>query len=168
MSKLVEPVVPEVGQDPNDIDWVAQPGANPRTLRGTTSRVPHLAWGLLGAVTVPAAWYAWSVPGGIVLFGAIAAAFVLWHLFGSRGSWMALIMLGIGMSGILGWQAATGSRCPEPGTRVFLKLNKPSVDCAEIRASAGTMSAFFGLVALLGIGAPIYARRVGRDDLMES
>lgn len=162
MTELETAPSPNAAPSPNDIDWVAQASANPRTLRGTTSRAPHVAWLALGAVTVPAAWYAWSVPGGIALFAAIAAAFALWHVCGSRGSWMALIVIGFGMSGLLGWQAATGSRCPADGTRVFLKLNKPSVDCAEIRASAATMSAFFGLVGLLGVGAPIYARRVER------
>ncbi len=152
-----------VGSDPNDVDWVAAASANPRVRRGATSRIPHLAWFVLGAVTIPAAWYAWSLPGGIALFAAIAAAFGLWHVFGARGSWIALIVIGVGMGGLLGWQAATGSRCPADGTRVFLKLNKPSVDCAEIRASAGAMSAFFGLIAIMGIAAPIYARRVERD-----
>jgi hypothetical protein len=163
MSDLTTPrdaAVADDAVDPNDIDWVAQASAHPRTLRGTNSRLPHVAWALLGIATVPAAWYAWSLPGGIALFAAIVAAFVLWHLCGSRGAWMALIVIGVGMSGLLGWQAATGSRCPADGTRVFLKVDKPSVDCAEIRASAATMSAFFGLVALLGVGAPIYARRV--------
>jgi hypothetical protein len=98
------------------------------------------------------------------MFGCIAAAFVMWYRLGSRGSWMALIVMGAGMSGLLGWQAATGSRCPAPGTKVFLKANKPPVDCTEIRTSAGSMSVFFALVALLGIGAPFYARSLRDDD----
>jgi len=148
----------------NEVDWVAAAGASARVHRGADSRAPHLAWAVLGLVSVPAAWYAWSLPGGIALFAAIAASFALWHVFGARGSWVALIIIGVGMSGLLGWQAASGSRCPADGTRVFLKVGKPSVDCAEIRASAGAMSAFFGLVALLGIGAPLYARRNPRDS----
>lgn len=123
---------------------------------------PHLVWGSLGAVAVPALWYAWSLPGMAVMFGAIAMAFVLWRRMGPRGSWVALIALGLGMSGVLGWQAATGSRCPEGGAKVFLDEDKPPVGCAEIRASAATMSAFFALVALIGIGAPLYAR--GMED----
>jgi hypothetical protein len=131
-----------------------------------TDRRPHVAWGLLGAVAIPALWFAWSLPGAAVMFACIAAAFVMWNRLGSRGSWMALVVMGLGMSGLLGWQAATGSRCPAPGTRVFLKENKPPVDCTEIRASAASMSAFFGLVALLGIGAPLYARSM-RNELAD-
>jgi hypothetical protein len=160
---LTDRDAPHAAPSPNDVDWVAEAGASQRTLRGTTSLVPHLAWLLLGAVTIPAAWYAWSLPGGIALFTAIAASFVLWHVFGSRGSWVALIVIGVGMSGLLGWQAATGARCPADGTKVFLKENKPPIGCSDVRASATTMSAFFGMVALIGIGAPLYARRVERD-----
>ncbi len=145
--------------DPDSVDWVEAASSTPRTRRGADSRLPHLAWGVLGALTIPAAWYAWSLPGGAAMFAAILAAFALWHVVGARGSWVALVVLGVGMSGLLGWQAATGARCPADGTRVFLKVNKPSVDCTEIRASAASMSAFFGLVALLGVGAPLYARR---------
>jgi hypothetical protein len=124
----------------------------------------HLLWGLLGLVSIPALWFAWSLPGAAVMFGAIVAAFVMWNRMGSRGSWVALVVLGVGMGGLLGWQAATGSRCPAPGTEVFLKANKPPVDCTEIRASAGSMAAFFLLVALLGAGAPIYARSMREAD----
>lgn len=126
--------------------------------------VPYAAWGLLGAIAIPSMWFAWSLPGAIGLFGGIAAAFGLWYKLGSRGSWLALLVMGAGMSGILGWQAATGSRCPEPGTKVFLKLNKPPVDCTEIRTSAASMSAFFAMIALLGIGAPLYARSMREDE----
>lgn len=153
-------IEPETAPSPNDIDWVAAAGEHPRALRGKTSRAPHVAWFLLGAVTIPAAWYAWSLPGGIVLFAAIAAAFVLWHVSGARGSWVALIVIGVGMSGLLGWQAATGARCPADGTKVFLKENKPPIGCNDVRASATTMSVFFGLVGIIGIGAPLYGRRL--------
>jgi hypothetical protein len=135
----------------------------PEQAAPASSRRPHVAWGLLGAVSIPALWYAWSLPGAAVMFACIAAAFGMWYRLGPRGSWMALVVMGLGMSGLLGWQAATGNRCPAPGTKVFLKENKPPVDCAEIRASAASMSAFFGLIALLGIGAPLYARSM-RDD----
>ncbi len=124
----------------------------------------HVAWTILGVLAVPGLWFAWSLPGAIVMFGCIAAAFVLWNRLGSRGSWLALIIVGAGMAGVLGWQAATGSRCPAPGTTVFLKEGKPPVGCTEIRASAASMAAFFGLVALIGIAAPIYARTAGDDD----
>lgn len=162
MSNVIDPDVPDVA-DPNDIDWLAVTGPV-RTRRGAATRVPHVAWALLGVVAVPAAWFAWSLPGGIALFGAIAASFVLWHVFGSRGSWMALVVIGVGMSGLLGWQAATGARCPADGTKVFLKENKPPIGCSDVRASATAMSAFFGIVALLGIGAPIYARRLDENS----
>lgn len=124
----------------------------------------HLAWAALGAAAIPALWWAWAIPGMVAMFVAIGLAFVMWHVLGPRGSWMALVVMGAGMAGLLGWQAATGSRCPAEGTRVFLKENKPSVDCAEIRANAGAMAALFGLVALLGLGAPFYARSIPDDD----
>lgn len=125
-------------------------------------RFPHLAWGALGAAAAASMWFAYTIPGAIGLFLAIALAFVMWKRLGPRGSWMALIVMGLSMSGVLGWQAATGSRCPPAGTKVFLKEGKPPVSCDEIRASAGSMSVFFGLIALLGVGAPFYARRL--DD----
>jgi hypothetical protein len=128
-----------------------------------TSRRPHVIWATLGAISIPAMWWSWSIPGAIVMFSCIIAAFVLWSRLGSRGSWMALVVMGVGMCVLLGWQAATGSRCPAPGTKVFLKVDKPPVDCTEIRTSAASMSAFFGLVALLGLGAPIYARSMRED-----
>lgn len=136
----------------------------------STSRsfLPHVVWALLGASSIPAMWWAWSLPGAAAMFALIALAFVLWSRLGPRGSWMALVVMGLGMGGLLGWQAATGSRCPEPGTRVFLKLNKPPVDCGEIRASAASMAALFGLVALIGIGAPIYARTMPDDGAAPS
>ena len=123
-------------------------------------RWPHAAWAVLGAVSVVCLWYAWSLPGGIGMFACIWLAFVMWNRLGPRGSWMALVVLGAGMSGVLGWQAVTGSRCPDAGTKVFLKENKPPIGCADVRASAGVMSVFFGLVALIGIAAPIYARSI--------
>lgn len=124
----------------------------------------HVAWAALGAASIPALWWAWSLPGAAAMFTLIVAAFVLWERLGPRGSWMALVVMGIGMSGLLGWQAATGSRCPEPGTRVYLKAFKPAVDCSEIRASAASMAALFGLVALIGLGAPLYARTMPEED----
>jgi hypothetical protein len=124
----------------------------------------HVAWGLLGLVAVPAMWYAWSLPGAIAMFACIGAAFVLWSRLGSRGSWLALIVVGLGMGGVLGWQAVTGSRCPEGDTKVFLKADKPPVGCDELRASAGSMAAFFLLLAGIGIGAPLYARSARAED----
>lgn len=126
--------------------------------RRSDSFMPHVVWTALGAASIPAMWWAWSLPGGAAMFALIGLAFVLWNRLGSRGSWMALVVIGAGMSGLLGWQAATGSRCPEPGTRVYLRAFKPSVDCTEIRTNAASMAVLFGLVALIGIGAPFYAR----------
>lgn len=125
---------------------------------GSRSLAPHAAWALLGVASIPAMWWAWSLPGAAAMFALIVVAFVLWNRLGSRGSWMALIVMGVGMGGLLGWQAATGSRCPEPGTRVYLRAFKPSVDCTEIRRNAASMAVLFGLVALFGVGAPFYAR----------
>jgi hypothetical protein len=130
----------------------------------TTSRLPHVLWVLLGVISVFGMWFAWSTPGAFALFGSIAAAFVLWHFLGARGSWMALIVVGFGMAGLLGWQAATSSRCPADGQKVFLKENKPPVGCAEMRTSAAAMAVFFAFVGGLGIGAPLYARSVRRDE----
>lgn len=118
----------------------------------------HVAWGLLGLVGALGMWFAWTVAGAIAMFAAIGAAFVLWKLLGSRGSWMALVVLGLGMSGVLGWQAATGARCPKPGTSVYLRLDRPKVNCEQIRTSAGVMAVLFGVIGLVGIAAPIYAR----------
>lgn len=118
----------------------------------------HAAWGLLGAVAVPSLWYAWSVPGALLMFACIGLAFVLWYTIGSRGSWVALVVVGAGMSGLLAWESSTGSRCPEGDSRVQLKEGKPEVGCDELRASAAAMGVFFGLVALFGLAVPIYAR----------
>jgi hypothetical protein len=137
--------------------------AEPATV-ARPSRRPHVAWALLGAASIPAMWFAWSWPGALAMFACIAAAFVMWHRLGPRGSWLALVVMGAGMCGLLGWQAATGSRCPPAGTKVYLKVGKPPVDCTEIRASAASMSMFFGLVALLGLGAPAYARMLRSDQ----
>ncbi|MCB0877799.1 MAG: hypothetical protein KDC46_02310 [Thermoleophilia bacterium] len=123
----------------------------------------HLAWGILGAVSIPALWYAWSLPGAVVMFACIGAAFVLWNRLGSRGAWVTLIVLGLGMGGLLGWEAVTGSRCPADGTKVYLAVGKPAVGCDEMRASAASMAMFFLLIGGIGIGAPLYARSV-RDE----
>lgn len=76
---------------------------------------------------------------------------------------MALIVVGLGMSGVLGWQAVTGSRCPVEGTKVFLKADKPPVGCDEVRASAAVMGVFFAMIALIGMAAPLYARGIDDD-----
>ena len=76
---------------------------------------------------------------------------------------LAAAVVGVTLSGILGWQAATGARCPAPGTKVFLKEGKPPVGCDEIRASAMSMSAFFGSIAFLAIGLDRVIRAVGID-----
>jgi hypothetical protein len=120
----------------------------------------HLVWAALGGIGALGLWFAYSPLGAAALFVAIGAPFVLWRLLGPRGSWLALVVLGVGMAGVLGWQAATGSRCPPEGTTVVLEEDKPPVSCDEIRASAGAMGVFFALLALGGALAPVYARRV--------
>jgi hypothetical protein len=119
---------------------------------------PHAIWALLGVVSVACLWYAWTLPGGIGMFACIGAAFALWYTLGSRGSWMALVVVGLGMGGLLGWQASTGARCPEAGTKVFLREDRAPIGCQDVRASAGVMAIVFMLLAGIGIGAPIYAR----------
>jgi len=123
----------------------------------------HVAWFALGVLAVAGLWYAYSVPGAIAMFAAIGLAFIMWYKLGSRGSWITLIVVGVSMSSILGWQAVTGSRCPAPGTKVFLKVGKPPISCDDVRASASVMSLFFALIAVIGIAAPFYAR-VDRDS----
>lgn len=132
-----------------------------------TGRTPHLLWAILGAVSIAGMWFAWSALGAVALFGSIGMAFVMWHFLGSRGSWMALVVVGFGMSGLLGWQAVSGNRCPPDGQKVFLKEGKPPVGCDEMRTSAAAMAVFFMFVAGLGIGAPLYARSVLRDENTE-
>ncbi len=126
----------------------------------TAGRRPHAIWATLGLVAIPSMWFAYTVLGAIGMFSCIGLAFLLWHRLGSRGSWMALVVVGLGMSGLLGWQAVTGARCPEPGKKVFLKADKPPVGCAEFRAVAGVMGTFFLLLAIGGAAAPFYARRL--------
>jgi hypothetical protein len=109
-------------------------------------------------------WFAWSVAGAIALFVSICACFITWYRVGSRGAWVAAIVVGTIMTSVLTWQAATGARCPASGERVILKEGKPPVSCSEIRASAGAMAAFFGIVALIGVAAPFYARRLPEPD----
>ena len=120
---------------------------------------PHLIWGLLGICLAAGMWFAWSIPGAIVMFAAIGMAFVLWYRMGSRGSWVALITVGLCMSSVLGWQAATGSRCPEGDREVFMRTDRPPIDCTDVRSSAASMAVFFGIIALIGIAAPLYSRR---------
>ena len=125
---------------------------------------PHAIWTIFGIISVVSMWFAYTTPGAIVMFTCIGLAFVLWRVLGSRGSWVALIVVGSLMGGLQGWQAVTGSRCPEGDTKVFLKEGKPPVGCDEFRAVAAVMGSFFGLIALIGVAAPFYARRVDEDE----
>lgn len=124
----------------------------------------HLAWAALGAMAAIGMWTAYSIPGALAMFAAIGLAFIMWNKLGPRGSWMALVVLGLGMGGVLGWQAAEGSRCPGPDEKIIIKDGKPPVSCDEIRASAGSMSLFFLLIGSMGIAAPFYARSRPKDD----
>jgi hypothetical protein len=132
-------------------------------------RWPHPLWAALGAVSAACMWYAWSLPGGIGMFVCIGLAFLMWHRLGSRGSWLALIVVGVAMSSVLGWQAVTGSRCPHGDDKVFLRADRAPIGCTDVRASAAVMSAFFGIIALIGIAAPLYARSMDDepDDLLD-
>jgi hypothetical protein len=129
-----------------------------------SGRRPHVAWAVLGLLSVASMWFAASVPGAIGIFVCIGAAFALWYGLGSRGSWMALVVIGLGMGGVLGWQAASGARCPAAGTKVFLREDRAPIGCRDVRASAGVMAIFFMLIAGIGIGAPIYARSIPEDE----
>ncbi|MCW2955176.1 MAG: hypothetical protein JWO69_45 [Thermoleophilia bacterium] len=119
----------------------------------------HVAWAVLGGVAAAGMWTAYSIPGAIAMFAAIGLAFLMWHKLGRRGSWLALVVMGFAMGGMLAWQAVEGTRCPAPGERIIIKDGKPPVSCDEIRASAGSMAMFFFLIAGIGVGAPLYARK---------
>lgn len=121
---------------------------------------PHLIWGTLGVVLAGCMWWAWSLPGGLGMFACIALAFVLWYRMGPRGSWVAVVAVGVIMSSILGWQAVTGSRCPAPGTEVFLRIDRAPIGCDDVRASAAVMATFFAIIAAMGAFAPVYARKL--------
>lgn len=121
---------------------------------------PHLAWGLLGAIAVPSLWYAATVPGALAMFACIGLAFVLWYRMTPRGAWVAMVLLGAGMSGLLAWHAAAGSRCPQGDTKVTLKEGKPPAGCEDIRAGMAAASGLFALLALLGLAAPSYVRNL--------
>ncbi|MCW2925020.1 MAG: hypothetical protein JWM98_2424 [Thermoleophilia bacterium] len=123
----------------------------------------HAMWTLFGLASIASMWFAYTAPGAVAMFVLIGLAFLLWYGLGSRGSWMALIVIGLGMGGLMGWQAVSDSRCPKPGTKVFLKADKPPVGCDEFRAVAGTMAVFCLLLALGGVAAPFYARRPDDD-----
>lgn len=79
----------------------------------------HAAWALLGAGSVASLWWAWSIFGAIGLFSCIGLAFLMWYRMSHQGAWVAVAILGLGMAGVLGWQAATSARCPAAGTKVY-------------------------------------------------
>lgn len=119
----------------------------------------HIAWGLLGLAMAASFWYAGTVVGALSLFVVIGLAFVLWHYLGARGAWMAVLLLGTVMSSLTGWQAITSARCPGAGDELVMSLSKPGVDCAQLRASAASMSVLFGFFAVMAAAAPFYWRR---------
>ena len=124
----------------------------------------HLAWGLLGIAGAASFWYAGTVVGAISLFVVIGMAFVLWHFLGSRGSWVAVLLLGGIMSSLTGWQAITSARCPGAGDELVMSLTKPGVNCDQLRASAASMSVLFGFFAIMAAAVPFYARRTPTTD----
>ena len=144
--------------------------AEPAPVRPSTYRTTgyrnHVAWGLLGIAAAACLWFAYSIPGAIGLFVVIGLAFVFWYRLGSRGSWMAVLLLGAIMSSILGWQAVTSARCPGNGDVLYMQANKPGVSCDELRASAASMSVLFGFFALMALATPFYARRARRDTAL--
>jgi hypothetical protein len=131
----------------------------------TSGRRPYVAWAVLGALSVVSMWFAASVPGAIGIFACIGAAFALWYGVGSRGWWLALVVVGFGMGGLLGWQALHGgSRCPAAGTKVFMSANRAPISCRDVRASAAVMAIFFMLLAGIGIGVPIHTGSTSDDE----
>ncbi|MCW2950201.1 MAG: hypothetical protein JWN41_1214 [Thermoleophilia bacterium] len=125
----------------------------------TTGYRNHVAWGLLGLAATASLWWAGTVPGAIGLFAVIGLAFVMWHFLGSRGAWMAVLLLGVIMSSLTGWQAITSARCPGAGDELVMSVTKPGVDCSQLRASAASMSLMFGFFAIMAAAAPFYARK---------
>jgi len=126
----------------------------------TSGYVNHVAWGLLGLAGTASLWWAGTVIGAISLFAVIGLAFVFWSKLGSRGAWMAVLLLGASMSSLTGWQAITAARCPGVGDELVMSVTKPGVNCEELRASATTMSVLFGFFAIMGAIAPFYGRKI--------
>ncbi|MBC7460216.1 MAG: hypothetical protein H7287_02535 [Thermoleophilia bacterium] len=119
----------------------------------------HAAWGLLGLAATASLWWAGTVPGAIGLFVVIGLAFVMWHFLGSRGAWMAVLLLGVIMSSLTGWQAITSARCPGAGDELVMSVTKPGVNCAQLRASAASMSVLFAFFALIAALTPRTVRK---------
>jgi hypothetical protein len=119
----------------------------------------HVLWGMLGIGSAAALWYAGTVPGAIGLFVAIGLAFPMWYRLGSRGSWMAVLLIGVIISSLTGWQAVTSARCPGAGDELYMQAGKRGVNCNQLRASAASMSVLFGFFAILAALAPFSARK---------
>lgn len=126
----------------------------------TEGYLNHVAWGLLGLAGTASLWWAGTVVGALSLFVVIGLAFVFWNRLGSRGAWMAVLLLGASMCGLTAWQAVTAARCPGAGDELVMSVTKPGVNCEELRASATTMSVLFGFFAIMGAIAPFYGRKI--------
>ena len=121
-------------------------------------RAAKLWWAALALAALPSLWWVWSMPGAVAVFALIGAAFPLWRFTRGRGAWVCVAILGLGLSGVLTWQAFTGEHCPAAGTKVFLKEDRPPIGCSDVRQSAAVMAIFFGLVGFAGLAAPFYTR----------
>ena len=128
-------------------------------------RSQRLLWGALGLLLAVGMLATGSAIGAVLLFVVIALWFVAWHLYGGREIWVALLVGGTLMTGILGWAAVTSAGCPTGTDRVMLKAGKPSVDCEEIRAGYVSMAAFFIVAAMIGAALPGIQRRRDQDEL---
>jgi hypothetical protein len=112
----------------------------------------HAAWALVGAGVAVGFWESWHIAGATLLLGSIVAAFVVARLIGFSHAWVALLVCGVLMSGVLVWATVTSARCPEEGTKVLVKAGKPAVTCDELRTSYSAMAVVFALIAGMGIG----------------
>lgn len=133
----------------------------------------HGVWILVGLAIGVGGWTAYTPIGAVGLLGGIAAAFIVWRVTHGRGAWVAAVVVGLGLAGLLGWQAVTGSRCPGAGERVELRANSGAATCDELRAGVASMAMFFALIGALGVAWPFYARRLpeasadcGPDDAL--
>lgn len=125
----------------------------------------HILWALLGLMGAAGMFWAATWIGVAAMFAAIGLAFVFWYRLGSRGSWMAMIMLGIGIAIPTTVMAVTGAgRCPDGNTKVVLKKGQPPVNCTQIRTGAASMAVMFWLITIVGIAAPIYASRIPDEE----
>lgn len=122
-----------------------------------THRRSEIAWALLGITLTLGMYHAYAIWGAIAMFGAIGSAFLIWYKMSPKGAWIAVVIVGVSMASLLGFQAVTSSRCPKGNSPIAIKAgDAPSgvVSCDELRASAASMAAFFAFIAIMGLAVP--------------